>query len=47
MMRHDRVCLQFCGFGGQGIVLSSIIFGTAAVLTEGLNAVQMCLDNLH
>jgi 2-oxoglutarate ferredoxin oxidoreductase subunit gamma len=34
------VCLQFCGFGGQGIVLSSIIFGTAAVLTAGLNAVQ-------
>ena len=39
-MRQDRVCLQFCGFGGQGIVLSSIIFGTAAVLTEALNAVQ-------
>lgn len=39
-MRQDRVRLQFCGFGGQGIVLSSVIFGTAAVLTAGLNAVQ-------
>ena len=35
-----QVRLQFCGFGGQGIVLSSVIFGTAAVLTAGLNAVQ-------
>jgi 2-oxoglutarate ferredoxin oxidoreductase subunit gamma len=40
MMRQDRVRLQFCGFGGQGIVLSSVIFGTAAVLTANLNAVQ-------
>ena len=40
MMRQDRVRLQFCGFGGQGIVLSSVIFGTAAVLTADLNAVQ-------
>ena len=39
-MRQDRVRLQFCGFGGQGIVLSSVIFGTAAVLTADLNAVQ-------
>ena len=28
------------GFGGQGIVLSSVIFGTAAVERAGLNAVQ-------
>jgi len=40
MMRRDRVTLQFCGFGGQGIVLSSVIFGTAAVTQAGLNAVQ-------
>lgn len=39
-MDQDRIRLQFCGFGGQGIVLSSVIFGTAAVLTAGLNAVQ-------
>lgn len=39
-MRNDRVNLQFCGFGGQGIVLSAIIFGTAAVTQAGLNAVQ-------
>jgi len=40
MMRRGRVTLQFCGFGGQGIVLSSVIFGTAAVTRAGLNAVQ-------
>jgi 2-oxoglutarate ferredoxin oxidoreductase subunit gamma len=40
MMRQDRITLQFCGFGGQGIVLSSVIFGTAAVAKAGLNAVQ-------
>ena len=40
MMQQDRARIQFCGFGGQGIVLSSVIFGTAAVLKAGLNAVQ-------
>jgi 2-oxoglutarate ferredoxin oxidoreductase subunit gamma len=40
MMRRSRVTLQFCGFGGQGIVLSSVIFGEAAVTRSGLNAVQ-------
>lgn len=40
MMRQGRVTLQFCGFGGQGIVLSSVVFGTAAVTRAGLNAVQ-------
>jgi len=40
MMRQDRVTFQFCGFGGQGIVLSSVVFGTAAVIRAGLNAVQ-------
>lgn len=40
MMRQKRVTLQFCGFGGQGIVLSSVVFGTAAVTKAGLNAVQ-------
>jgi 2-oxoglutarate ferredoxin oxidoreductase subunit gamma len=37
---RDRISLQFCGFGGQGIVLSSVVFGTAAVTRAGLNAVQ-------
>jgi 2-oxoglutarate ferredoxin oxidoreductase subunit gamma len=39
-MRQDRVRLQFCGFGGQGIVLTSVILGTAAVLKADLSAVQ-------
>jgi len=39
MMRGSRINLQFCGFGGQGIVLSAVVFGTAAV-RAGLNAVQ-------
>jgi len=39
-MRTDTVNVQFCGLGGQGIVLSSIIFGTAAVEGAGLNAFQ-------
>ncbi len=39
-MRTCRVTLQFCGFGGQGIVLSSVVFGKAAVTKAGLNAVQ-------
>ena len=39
-MQKDQVTIQFCGFGGQGIVLSSVIFGTTAVLHSGMNAVQ-------
>lgn len=39
-MLTERVALQFCGFGGQGIVLSSVIIGTAAVRGRGLHAVQ-------
>jgi 2-oxoglutarate ferredoxin oxidoreductase subunit gamma len=38
--QSDRVALQFCGFGGQGIVLSSIVFGSAAVIEGGMDAVQ-------
>lgn len=38
-MKKDRVSIQFCGFGGQGLVLSATVFGTAAV-HAGLNAVQ-------
>lgn len=40
MMKKERITIQFCGFGGQGIILSSVIFGTTAVLYGGLNAVQ-------
>lgn len=39
-MLNSKVTIQFCGFGGQGIILSSVIFGTTAVLHSGLNAVQ-------
>lgn len=42
MMQSEasRTTIQFSGFGGQGIVLSSVIFGTAAVTKSGYNAVQ-------
>ncbi len=39
MLAH-RITIQFCGFGGQGIILSSVIFGATAVKRCGLNAVQ-------
>lgn len=32
--------ISLCGFGGQGIVLSAVILGTAAVTKGGLYAVQ-------
>jgi len=38
-MKEGRINMQFCGFGGQGLVLSATVFGTAAV-HAGLNAVQ-------
>lgn len=37
---RNPVNLQFCGFGGQGIILSAVILGTAAVKEAGLNALQ-------
>ena len=40
-MTNKDINIRFCGFGGQGIVLSAIIFGTTAVTRAGLNAVQM------
>ncbi len=40
-MTNKNINIRFCGFGGQGIVLSAIIFGTTAVTKAGLNAVQM------
>jgi len=39
-MVNQRYTIQFCGFGGQGIILSSVILGTAAVTKAGYNAVQ-------
>jgi len=39
-MKQSRATIQFCGFGGQGIVLSSVILGTAVVTRAGMNAVQ-------
>ncbi len=39
-MLEKRATIQFCGFGGQGIILSSVILGTAAVTKAGLSAVQ-------
>lgn len=32
--------VRFCGFGGQGIILSSVILGEAAVTKEGIYAAQ-------
>lgn len=39
-MGDGRVNIQFCGFGGQGIILSAVVFGTMAVTKGGMNAVQ-------
>jgi 2-oxoglutarate ferredoxin oxidoreductase subunit gamma len=39
-MDSGGVTLQFCGFGGQGIVLSAVVFGSAATTQAGLEAVQ-------
>ncbi len=39
-MIKRRVTIQFCGFGGQGIILSSVVLGTTAVTKAGLHAVQ-------
>ena len=39
-MGDGRVNVQFCGFGGQEIILSAVIFGTTAVTKAGMNAVQ-------
>ena len=36
-MRHE---VRFSGFGGQGIILSAVILGRAAVMYDGNYAVQ-------
>lgn len=38
-MQKDRIEMRFCGFGGQGVVLGSIIYGTA-LAKEGFNVIQ-------
>jgi len=39
-MGEGRINIQFCGFGGQGIILSAVVFGATAVTMGGMNAVQ-------
>jgi 2-oxoglutarate ferredoxin oxidoreductase subunit gamma len=39
-MRAKRATVQLCGYGGQGIILASVILGAAAVTKAGLYAVQ-------
>ncbi|MDO9508098.1 MAG: 2-oxoacid:acceptor oxidoreductase family protein [Thermovirgaceae bacterium] len=36
----DRYEIRFAGSGGQGVILAAVIVGEAAVIFEGLNAVQ-------
>jgi len=36
-MRHE---VRFSGFGGQGIILSAVILGRAAVMYDNKHAVQ-------
>jgi 2-oxoglutarate ferredoxin oxidoreductase subunit gamma len=40
MMSAGTLNIQFCGFGGQGVVLAAVIFGTTAVTRSGLEACQ-------
>lgn len=35
-----KTVIRFCGFGGQGIILSSVVFGTAAVEYSNKYGVQ-------
>lgn len=35
-----RTEIRFAGFGGQGVVLSGVLLGTAAAVTDGRRAVQ-------
>jgi 2-oxoglutarate ferredoxin oxidoreductase subunit gamma len=39
-MSGERTSIRFCGLGGQGIILSSVILGEAAVTREGIYAAQ-------
>lgn len=39
-MIAERKAIQFCGFGGQGVILAALIFGSTAVTKQGYYAVQ-------
>ncbi len=39
-MIAERQAIQFCGFGGQGVILAALIFGSTAVTKQGYHAVQ-------
>ncbi len=39
MLNNGKVEMRFCGFGGQGVVLASIIYGNA-LAKEGYNVIQ-------
>ena len=39
-MEKERLTIQICGFGGQGVILASVILGTAAVTEKDYYAVQ-------
>ena len=39
-MKSLAINIRFCGFGGQGIVLSAIVLGTAVVTRQNLYAAQ-------
>ena len=40
MTKANKTEVRLAGFGGQGIVLASVVFGTAAVTRGGLEACQ-------
>jgi len=39
-MKPEKTAIQFCGFGGQGVILSALILGSTAVTKQGYHAVQ-------
>ncbi len=36
----ERTEIRFAGFGGQGVVLAGMILGEAAVIHDGMHAIQ-------
>jgi 2-oxoglutarate ferredoxin oxidoreductase subunit gamma len=40
-MRNGQVSIQFCGDGGQGIILSAVVFGTVSVTKACLHLVKI------
>jgi len=39
-MSAERKAIQLCGFGGQGVILATLILGSTAVTKQGYHAVQ-------